>query len=117
MATQTVHSTQPLLPMPELKANALRSAVAQLLPSRLPEFDKQMADFMTMAQAAESLGPVRTFLERWGLVIAIERHPDRAARMHRCEQLITEGGDPDEERAALSEISRILAEAHREIGK
>jgi hypothetical protein len=105
----------PATAMPPLTVAALREAVAVLVPSRLPELVDHMAEAMTQATASDSLAPLRTFLQHWGMVVAIERDPGRAARLHECERLVEEGETETERRAAITEISGILAAARREI--
>ncbi|WKX70192.1 hypothetical protein [Streptomyces sp. XD-27] len=117
MSSQPVEAAGPLIPMPQLTPDALRAAVAQILPSRLPELNEHLANAATSAQRTSSVGPLRAFTAHWGTVINIERWPQRAARFHACEDLASDPqADPEAARAAASEVSRILRVASEEIG-
>lgn len=108
----------PLIPMPPLTPEALRSAVARIIPSRLPELNDHLARVATDAQAIGSLAPLRLFGLHWGSVVNIERWPERAARFHGCEELAADPlADPEDVREAVSEVARILREAAEEISE
>lgn len=54
--------------------------------------------------------------QRWGVFVAIERDPSRAARLHEAERISQdEAADEAAFHAAMAEINRILREAEREI--
>jgi hypothetical protein len=89
--------------------------VATLVPSRLPELFEEMQQAFTWAAEQNSLAPIRLFHVRWGVVVAVERIPARAARLHECERLVAQSEDPAVRRAAAAEIGSILAGAEREI--
>ena len=107
----------PIIPMPPLTAEALRSAVAAIMPSRLGEMTDHMAEAVTQAKESESTVPLRTFLVTWGTAVAIERLPARAARLRECERLVEESPDADVRRRAIAEIGAILDAARQEIGQ
>ncbi|AEW96323.1 hypothetical protein SCATT_39520 [Streptantibioticus cattleyicolor NRRL 8057 = DSM 46488] len=104
----------PLIPMPELDAESLRAAVEMIVPMRRPEFDRHMARAMHQARDTESLDPLRLFSLHWGMIIAIERWPERAARLRECERIAAEATDEERMREALAEIRGILDAAERE---
>ncbi|KUJ70662.1 hypothetical protein ACZ90_01825 [Streptomyces albus subsp. albus] len=104
----------PLIPMPELTPDALRAAVAKIAPSRVPSLTQHLFEATTNAQKTSSLAPLRAFVHSWAVFVAIERHPQRAARLHELERLVDEGvGDPAD---ALAEIRAIRQAAEREAG-
>ncbi|MCQ4080163.1 hypothetical protein NGB36_06035 [Streptomyces sp. RB6PN25] len=105
----------PLIPMPALDAESLRAAVEMIVPTRRPEFDRHMARAMHQARDQESLAPLRLFSLHWGMIIAVERWPDRAARMRECEALAVEAPDDKRRSTALAEIRAILDVAEREV--
>lgn len=80
----TVHRTTPdgpLISMPALMPRALRSAVAQIAPAHLPAFMEHLEHLDEAAgqSAAQStIAPLRSFLQRWGEFVAIQRFPARA---------------------------------------
>ncbi|MFF3709362.1 hypothetical protein [Streptomyces phaeochromogenes] len=104
----------PLIPMPELTPDALRSAVARIAPSRLPALTQHLFEATTNAQHAQNLAPLHAFVHSWAVFIAIERHPQRAARLHELERIVDAG---DQEPAkAIAEIHAIRAAAEAEAG-
>jgi hypothetical protein len=104
----------PLIPMPELTPDALRAAVARIAPSRVPALTQHLFEATTNAQQTQSLAPLRAFIHSWAVFVAIERHPQRAARLHELEQLVDAGRqDPTE---AITEIRRIREAAEAEAG-
>lgn len=116
MSSQHTEVSGPLIPMPALTPDALRSAVAKIIPSRLPELNKHLARAATSAQRTSNVGPLRAFTAHWAAVVNIERWPQRAARFHACEELAADPlADPDAARAAASEVGRILRAASEEI--
>ncbi|WNE96404.1 hypothetical protein PS467_14200 [Streptomyces luomodiensis] len=117
MSSQPTEASAPLIPMPSLTPDALRAAVAEIVPSRLPELNEHLARAATSAQRTSSVGPLRAFTAHWGTVVNIERWPQRAARFHSCEELAADPlADPEDARAAASEIGHILRTAGEEIG-
>ncbi|MFE9097233.1 DUF6247 family protein [Streptomyces sp. NPDC007264] len=105
---------EPLIPMPALTPDALRAAVEELTPSRMPAFVRDLVEATTSAQRAQSLAPLRTFVHTWGVFVAIQRYPSRADRLRHLEDVVSGGvEDPAE---AITEIRRIHAEAEAEAG-
>ncbi|MFI9205413.1 DUF6247 family protein [Streptomyces sp. NPDC053048] len=104
----------PLIPMPELTPDALRAAVAQIAPSRVPALTRHLFEATTNAQRTQSLAPLRAFVHSWATFVAVERHPQRAARLRELERIVDEGTeDPTE---AVDEIRRIREAAEAEAG-
>jgi hypothetical protein len=62
---------------------ALRAAVAEVAPGRLPEM-------FTKLRAGEenSVTPIHMFYREWAVVVEIERHPETATRLHAAEQAL-----------------------------
>lgn len=105
---------EPLIPMPELTPDALRAAVARIAPSRIPALTQHLFEATTNAQQTQSLAPLRAFIHSWAVFVAIERHPQRAARLRELERVVNAGDqDPAD---AIAEIRRIRDEAEAEAG-
>jgi hypothetical protein len=105
----------PLIPMPALDAESLRAAVERIIPTHRPEFDRHMARAMHEARDRESLDPLRLFSLHWGMIIAIERWPERAARLRECEERAAQAVEDEPMREALAEIRQILDTAEGEV--
>lgn len=104
----------PLIPMPELTPDGLRAAVARIAPSRIPALTRHLFEATTNAQQAGSLAPLRAFVHSWAVFVAIERYPERAARLRELERIVDAGDhDPTE---AISEIRSIHEAAAAEAG-
>jgi len=105
---------EPLIPMPALRLDALRQAVAVVAPSRLPEFFQEIQEAFSQAGDEDSLFPIRHFYQRWGATVAIERRPSVAARLHAAERALA---DPDTEvrDRAVREAAEIVQAAYREV--
>ncbi|MFI8088254.1 DUF6247 family protein [Streptomyces sp. NPDC086080] len=106
--------TEPIAPMPALTPEALRTAVERLTPSRVPAFVQDLVEATTNAQQAQSLAPLRTFVHTWGVFVAIQRRPSRAARLRHLEDMVSAGADDPAD--AIAEIRQIHAEAEAEAG-
>ncbi|MFF4530420.1 hypothetical protein ACFY1P_14195 [Streptomyces sp. NPDC001407] len=103
------------MPMPPLTPESLRAAVARLVPSRLDELNEHLVHAATQAQELDSTVPLRSFTEYWGIVVAIERDPVRAARFHQLEAVVDAGLEPEATRAAITEIGTLVDEARAEV--
>ncbi|MFH8790017.1 DUF6247 family protein [Streptomyces roseoverticillatus] len=104
----------PLIPMPELTPDALRAAASKIAPSRIPALTRHLFEATTNAQKTSSLAPLRAFVHSWAAFVAIERHPERAARLRELERIVDEGeADPA---GALAEIQSIRETAETEAG-
>ncbi|WP_405646504.1 DUF6247 family protein [Streptomyces sp. NBC_00019] len=105
---------EPLIPMPVLTPGALRAAVESLTPSRMPEFVSDLVDATTSAQQIQSFAPLRTFVHTWGVFVAIQRYPSRAARLRHLEETVSAGvEDPTD---AIVEIRKIYVDAEADAG-
>ncbi|WP_413753445.1 DUF6247 family protein [Streptomyces sp. R-74717] len=114
MSAQPDSPYGPLIPMPELTPDALRAAVARIAPSRIPALTQHLFEATTNAQQTQSLAPLRAFVHSWAVFVAIERHPEHAARLHALERVVNAGEeDPTE---AITEIQRIRETAEAEAG-
>ncbi|KPC62940.1 DUF6247 family protein [Streptomyces chattanoogensis] len=104
----------PLIPMPDLTPDALRAAVARIAPSKVPALTQHLFEATTNAQQTQSLAPLRSFVHSWAVFVAIQRHPQRAARLRELEEIVDLGeADPAE---AIDEIRRIRDAAEAEAG-
>lgn len=103
----------PLIPMPELTPDALRAAVARIAPSRLPALTQHLLEAATNAQQTQGLAPLRAFVHSWAVFVAIERHPERAARLRELERIV-DAGEQDPA-AAIAEIRAIREAAEAEL--
>ncbi|MBZ4014184.1 DUF6247 family protein [Streptomyces purpurogeneiscleroticus] len=104
----------PLIPMPDLTPDALRAAVSRIAPSRVPALTQHLFEATTNAQQTQSLAPLRAFVHSWAVFVAIERYPDRAARLHELERIVDAGDqDPTE---VIAEIQQIREAAEKEAG-
>ncbi|KUN87731.1 hypothetical protein AQJ66_08810 [Streptomyces bungoensis] len=114
MSAQTDGPYGPLIPMPELTPDALRAAVARIAPSKVPALTQHLFEATTNAQQTQSLAPLRAFVHSWAVFVAIERHPERAARLRELERVV-DAGEQDPE-AAIAEIRAIRETAEAEAG-
>ncbi|WP_251093815.1 DUF6247 family protein [Streptomyces sp. Caat 7-52] len=114
MSAQTDGPYEPLISMPELTPDALRAAVARIAPSRVPALTQHLFEATTSAQQTQSLVPLRAFVHSWAVFVAIERHPERAARLKELERIV-DGGEQDPT-PAVEEIRAIRAAAEAEAG-
>ncbi|MEU6089009.1 DUF6247 family protein [Streptomyces sp. NPDC047085] len=99
---------------PKLTPDALRAAVARIAPSRIPALTQHLFEATTNAQQTQSLAPLRAFVHSWAVFVAIERHPERAARLRELERLV-DAGEQDPA-AAIEEIRAIREAAEAEAG-
>jgi hypothetical protein len=106
-----VNEQQPVIPLPERNPAALRAAVAQLDPSALAKFEADWTAATARARDEYSMQPPRYFIEHWWSWVAVQRWPERAARLHACERVVAESQDRAERRAAAAEIGDILRQA------
>ncbi|WFB08956.1 hypothetical protein LRS74_19355 [Streptomyces sp. LX-29] len=101
--------------MPPLTPDDLRAAVARLTPDQLDEFDSTLCRAATQAQGSGSLGPLKTFAQRWAVHIAIQRRPDRAALLRKLERLVEHGSGEEGGRDAATRIGQLLRAALEEV--
>ncbi|MEU7021731.1 DUF6247 family protein [Streptomyces sp. NPDC046203] len=103
-----------MIPLPEATPDALRTAVAKIAPSRVPELTRHLFEATTHAQQTQSLAPLRAFVHSWAVFVAIERYPERASRLRELERIVDAGeADPTD---AIDEIRRIGEWAESEVG-
>ncbi|MDQ1046408.1 DUF6247 family protein [Streptomyces sp. V4I2] len=114
MSAQTDGPYGPLIPTPELTPAALRAAVTRIAPSRVPALTQHLFEATANAQQTQSLAPLRAFVHSWAVFVAIERHPERAARLRELERIVDAGEqDPAE---AMAQIRAIRETAEAEAG-
>ncbi|MFH9979761.1 hypothetical protein ACH4ND_11010 [Streptomyces sp. NPDC017179] len=100
--------------MPELTPDALRAAVARIAPTRIPALTQHLFEATTNAQQTQSLAPLKAFVHSWAVFVAIEQHPERAARLRELERIVDVGKlDPA---PAVAEIRAIWKTAETEAG-
>ncbi|MFK0258446.1 DUF6247 family protein [Streptomyces sp. NPDC090445] len=103
-------------PQPAATAEDLRAALARLAPDAVPTFDAERATAVARAREQVSSAPMRRFLRQWALYVAIERHPDQAARLRTLEDQAANAITPAQARAIATEIGDILDRAAAEAG-
>lgn len=114
MSAQTDGPYGPLIPVPELTPDALRAAVVRIAPSRIPALTQHLLEATANAQQTLSLAPLRALVHSWAVFVAIERHPERAARLRELER-IADAGEQDPA-AAIAEIRAMREAAEAEAG-
>ncbi|MEU9177861.1 DUF6247 family protein [Streptomyces sp. NPDC048550] len=85
---------------PASTPEGLRSALALLAPETPATFDAERAIALQQAREQVSAAPMRRFVGQWAVYVAVERHPERAARLHELEARATRAADLSEARAA-----------------
>jgi hypothetical protein len=108
------HDGQALIPRPPLTTAALRAAVAQIAPADLGQFVEHLDQATEQAARQSTVAPLQAFLAQWGEFVAINRHPDRAARLRKLEQQVTAATDRKTLRVALAEIRELTDAARRD---
>ncbi|MEU0071206.1 DUF6247 family protein [Streptomyces sp. NPDC006332] len=103
-------------PQPASTPEDLRAALAQLAPDALPTFDAERSAALQQARELVSAAPMRRFVGQWAVYVALERHPERAARLRSLEARAATTESLDDARAIAAEIGRILDEACVEAG-
>ncbi|MEV6326119.1 hypothetical protein [Streptomyces sp. NPDC051909] len=101
---------------PPVQAEAIRSALAQVAPHLLPQFDQDRATATARARAETSATPLRVFAEAWAVEVAIARHPETAARLRELEAAAEEAAEPPAALGIAAEISGIRRVAVVEAG-
>lgn len=108
------HDDEPLIPMPALRLDALRQAVATVAPSRLPEFFQEIQEAFSHAGGEDSVYPIRHFCQRWGAAVATEHRPSVATRLHAAERALA-NPDAGIRQRAVEEAASIVRAAYREV--
>lgn len=118
MNNTAAHADGPSTPIPQpaCTPDDLRAALEVVAPRSLPAFDRERTAALKQARQEVSADPLRSFAEQWAVYVAIERHPDRATRLHELEARAAETDDLDEGRAIVAEVGRILRAASVEAG-
>lgn len=114
MVGQTPEQAEPLIPQPSLALPALRTAVAAVAPSRLPEMYSKMQEAFDRAARENSVTPIHMFYREWAVIVEIERHPRIAMRLHAAERALM-SDDAQVRAAAIREAGEIVRAAHRTI--
>src|ERR1700761_5977675 len=114
MTAEHVQGDEPPIGMPALTLDALRQAVAAVVPSLLREFFQEIQDAFSQAGDEDSVFPIRHFYQRWGAAIAIERRPSVAARLHPAQRALADP-DPAVRDHAIREAAEIVQAAYREV--
>ncbi|WP_405880913.1 DUF6247 family protein [Streptomyces sp. NBC_01136] len=109
-------SGRPRIAQPASTPEELRAALAVIAPDALPTFDAERAAALQQARDQVSASPMRRFVGQWAVYVAIERYPERAARLHRLEARAADTEDLDQARTIAAEIGRILDVASVEAG-
>ena len=102
---------EPVVPMPERTPVAIRAAVGRLDVAVLPRFESEWTGATAQARDEYSVMPVRHFIEKWWLWVAVRRWPELAAHLRECERRAASAGDLADARAAAAEIGEILRAA------
>lgn len=100
-----------MVPMPERTPVAIRAAVARLDVAVLPRFEAEWTAATAQARDEYSVMPVRHFMEKWWLWVAVRRWPELAAQLRECERRAAVADDLADARAASAEIGEILRTA------
>ncbi|WP_258572786.1 DUF6247 family protein [Streptomyces sp. KM273126] len=103
-------------PQPAGTPEDLRAALAQLAPDALPTFDAERSVALQQARERVSAAPMRRFVGQWAVYVALERHPERAARLRSLESRTAATESLEEARTIAAEIGRILDMACAEAG-
>lgn len=104
-----------LISMPALTPAALRTAIAQIAPAQLPAFAEHLDRAAEQAAEQSTISPLRAFLQYWGEFVAIQRFPERAARLRYLEAEADRTESPDALAPLVAEIQQILSTAQREV--
>ncbi len=115
MTAQPTEHDGPIIPRPEKTFPALRAALAQVAPSRVPEMTAERDTVFTMATQHNSFGPIAMFQLKWATVIEVERFPEVARRLHAAERAAQEAKDRESLDQAMSEIQAIMSNARAQV--
>ncbi|MCX5200571.1 DUF6247 family protein [Streptomyces sp. NBC_00237] len=111
-------ASEPLLPRPDRTTAALRAAVARLMPSQLPEMERQMEEALSSAARTGRLSPLTSFLDSWAVAVETARIPEAAKRLRDAERAVRAAGPGSAEwRSAMEEIGAVQGEARRALAE
>jgi hypothetical protein len=118
MTTQPQHHSADLVPRPERTPDALRTALAQVAPHRLPEMEQQKNEAIALAVESGSIAPLQGYLTTWAVHIEIARNLDVASRLRAAERAAQtlDQGDPAW-RSAMQEIRTIFDTARAAVSE
>ncbi|MEU7741719.1 hypothetical protein [Nonomuraea sp. NPDC049158] len=103
-----------LIPNPPLTTAALRAAVAQIAPAYLSQFVDHLDQATEQAARQSTAAPLQNFLQQWDEFVAIQRYPDRAARLRALETEVATATDRVKLNLAVAEIQEITTSACQE---
>jgi hypothetical protein len=105
-----------LIPAPAQTPEALRAALAQVAPHRLPEMEQQKNEVFALAVESGSIAPLRAFISTWAAHIEIARNLETAARLRAAEHLM-QTLDPatQEWQQATRECTELFDAAHAKV--
>ncbi|WP_331729902.1 hypothetical protein [Streptomyces sp. NBC_00073] len=103
------------VPQPAARPEDLRTALARLAPSRLPEFDAERAAAVAQARAEVSPAPLHRLVSYWAVEVAHARSPERLSRLRDLEHRAQSADDADLP-GVLAQIRAILLDVHAEAG-
>ncbi|MEW2374214.1 hypothetical protein AB0940_33395 [Streptomyces sp. NPDC006656] len=106
----------PGVSQPAARPEELRATLTRMAPDAVATFDAERAEAVARARQEVSAAPMRRFLRQWALYVAIERHPEQAARLRLLEAMAAKVTDLEEARAIAAEIGQILDKAAAEAG-
>lgn len=106
---------QPLISMPPIAEASLRVAVRRLDLVAAVKYEEEFRTAWEEALQSESILPMRNFLQRWAMFVALHRHPARSARFRRLEAASAASDDRAEIYEAAAEMSRMLTAAANEV--
>ncbi|MFI1386233.1 hypothetical protein [Embleya sp. NPDC020886] len=104
----------PLFPVPPVCEQALRAAVVALDPAAAGRFEEDFRATWRAAVRADSTAPIRAFLHRWAVFVALRRVPARARRLRELERMVTDADTLAAARPAVAEVAAILTRAAHE---
>ncbi|MFD7880220.1 hypothetical protein ACFV5G_40170 [Streptomyces sp. NPDC059766] len=118
MTAQHIEPGGPVVPRPERTPVALRVALAQVAPHRLPAMERQKDEAIALAARTGSLGPITQFLETWAVAIEIARTPSTVARL-RAAEYTAQSVDRDDPawRDAMDEIHTLHVWARESLAR
>lgn len=114
-AQHAERSDAPLFPQPPKTEAALRVAVRRISPAEAVKFDQEFREVWQEAVQTDSVMPMRTFLEKWAVWVALHRYPARAERLRELERAFQETRTKEDMRKVGHEVSNLLKTAAAEV--
>lgn len=106
---------QPLIPQPPATVTALRQAIAQIAPTALRAFTRELEQAADQSCQASDVTPLQRFVTQWAVYVHIQRQPN-VARDFRHWEVTAERGNAAQARRAASAIGKILDETDAALG-